>query len=78
MKRRFGELKGSGRHFIGTGIMIPTPEMVEIAGYANFDFVVIDEEHTEFESETAIHLVRAAEAAEIIPIIRVPVAFQKE
>lgn len=72
MKRRFGELKGSGRHFIGTGIMIPTPEMVEIAGYANFDFVVIDEEHTEFESETAIHLVRAAEAAEIIPIIRVP------
>lgn len=72
MKRRFSELKESGRKFVGTGIMIPTPEMVEIAGYAHFDFVVIDEEHTEFGSETAIRLVRAAEAAGILPIIRVP------
>lgn len=72
MKRRFSELKEAGRSFIGTGIMIPAPEMVEIAGYAKFDFVVIDEEHTQFESETAIDLVRAAEAADIIPIIRVP------
>lgn len=72
MKRRFSELKESGRSFIGTGIMIPAAEMVEIAGYAKFDFVVIDEEHTQFESETAIDLVRAAEAADIIPIIRVP------
>lgn len=74
MKRRFGELKTAGRSFIGTGIMIPAAELVEIAGYANFDFVVIDEEHTQFESETAINLVRAAEAAGIIPIIRVPEA----
>jgi len=72
MKRRFGELKESGRSFIGTGIMIPAAEMVEIAGYAKFDFVIIDEEHTQFESQTAIDLVRAAEAADIIPIIRVP------
>lgn len=72
MKRSFAELKKSGRKWIGTGIMIPTPEMVEIAGYAHFDFVVIDEEHTEFGSETAIRLVRAAEAAEILPIIRIP------
>ena len=72
MKRRFLELKESGRSFIGTGIMIPAAEMVEIAGYAKFDFVIIDEEHTQFESETSIGLVRAAEAADIIPIIRVP------
>ena len=72
MKRRFGELKESGRSFIGTGIMIPAAEMVEIAGYAGFDFVIIDEEHTQFASETSIDLVRAAEASDIIPIIRVP------
>jgi 2-keto-3-deoxy-L-rhamnonate aldolase RhmA len=74
MKRRFGELREAGRCFIGTGIMVPAAEMVEIAGYANFDFVVIDEEHTQFDSETAIQLVRAAEATGIIPIIRVPEA----
>jgi len=72
MKRRFGELRESGRSFIGTGVMIPSAEIVEIAGYAQFDFVIIDEEHTEFGSETAINLVRAAEAADVIPIIRVP------
>jgi len=72
MKRRFGELKESGRCFIGTGIMVPAAEMVEIAGYSKFDFVIIDEEHTQFESTTAIDLVRAAEGADIISIIRVP------
>ena len=72
LKRCFRELKKLDRKFIGTGIMIPTPEMVEIAGYAKFDFVIIDEEHTEFSSETSIGLVRAAEAAGIIPLLRVP------
>ena len=72
MKRRFSELKEAERSFIGTGVMVPSAEIVEIAGYAGFDFVIIDEEHTQFESETAIDLVRAAEAADIIPIIRVP------
>jgi len=72
MKRRFTEIKEAGRCYIGTGVMIPAAEIVEIAGYAGFDFVVIDEEHTQFESTTSIDLVRAAEAADIIPIIRVP------
>ena len=71
MKRSFHELKNAGRSFIGTGVMIPAPEIVEIAGYAGFDFVIIDEEHTQFGAETSISLVRAAEAADIIPIIRV-------
>ena len=71
MKRSFHELKDAGRSFIGTGIMIPAAEVVEIAGYAKFDFVIIDEEHTQFGAEMSINLVRAAEAADIIPIIRV-------
>jgi len=72
MKRRFcAELRESGRSFIGTGLMIPSAEMVEIAGYAKFDFLVIDEEHAQFYSEKSIELIRAAEAADIIPIIRV-------
>jgi 4-hydroxy-2-oxoheptanedioate aldolase len=72
MKKRFSDLKALGRSMIGTGIMVPAAELVEIAGYANFDFVIIDEEHTQFESDAAISLVRAAEAADIVPIIRVP------
>ena len=72
MKRRFyKELKESGRSFIGTGIMIPAAEIVEIVGYTGFDFIVIDEEHTQFGSEKSIDLVRAAEAVGIIPVIRV-------
>ena len=71
VKRSFHEIKNAGRSFIGTGIMIPSAEIVEITGYAKFDFVIIDEEHTQFGAETSINLVRAAEASGIIPIIRV-------
>lgn len=71
MIRKFGEIRNAKRPYIGMGIMIPNAAMVEMVGYAGFDFVVIDEEHAEFGAETSISLVRAAEAADVIPIIRV-------
>lgn len=45
--------------------------MLEIVGYAGFEFTIIDTEHGYFGLETAENLVRAAEAARIVPIIRV-------
>lgn len=40
--------------------------------HAGFDFVIIDNEHTAFGPETAIQMVRAADAAGIAPLIRMP------
>jgi 4-hydroxy-2-oxoheptanedioate aldolase len=56
-------------HFCITGY----PSAVEVIGYAGFDFVVIDEEHTSlspygFELESCI---RAAYTADIFPLVRV-------
>lgn len=56
----------------GTFARIPNSELVEIMAYGGFDFVIVDMEHTAFGTETAIHMARAADAAGIAPLIRVP------
>jgi len=45
--------------------------VVEIFGFANFDFVIIDMEHGPISMETAQRHIRVAEAIRITPIIRV-------
>lgn len=56
---------------IGCLVGIPAPELVEYAAVAGYDFVWIDMEHELFTVETIKHMVRAAEAAGIIPVLRV-------
>ncbi|MCL2159022.1 MAG: aldolase/citrate lyase family protein, partial [Oscillospiraceae bacterium] len=46
------------------------PAFVEAAGYAGLDFIVIDLEHGPVTIQTAQNLIRAAQVAEIFPIIR--------
>jgi 4-hydroxy-2-oxoheptanedioate aldolase len=67
------ELLASPKLVLGTWSQSASPEMLEIVGYSNFDFTIIDTEHGYFGLETAENLVRAAEAAGIIPIVRVAV-----
>lgn len=57
---------------IGTWAFFNSPEVCEIAGIAGFDFVVINMEHTFFEIESAVHMIRAAEGQGIDSIIRLP------
>jgi 4-hydroxy-2-oxoheptanedioate aldolase len=67
-----------GRPLFGIFCSIPSPALVEMAGYAGFDFVVIDNEHGPAAIETTEHLVRAARCAGILPIVRVSGANQQE
>ncbi len=60
-----------GEPLLGTWIQMLSPESVEMAAAAGFDFVVIDTEHGFFEIGGAENLVRAADAAGIIPLVRV-------
>lgn len=46
------------------------PALIEMAAYAGFDFVVIDNEHGVASFETTEHMLRAARASGIIPIVR--------
>jgi 4-hydroxy-2-oxoheptanedioate aldolase len=47
------------------------PAFIEIMGYAGWDFVIIDLEHGPNSVETVQNLIRAAQVANIFPIVRV-------
>lgn len=60
----------AGKPALGCSIMIPSPQMVEMAAHAGFDWVLIDMEHGTIGLETAELMVMAAEARGITPIVR--------
>ena len=56
----------------GTWIQTPSPEVVEVLGWAGWDFVILDLEHGPYGIDMVRHLIRAAEAADAAPFVRVP------
>jgi 2-keto-3-deoxy-L-rhamnonate aldolase RhmA len=62
----------AGELAIGAVIGSPAPELVEVAAVAGFDFVTFDAEHEPLDDSQLVHLIRAAEAFDITPIVRVP------
>lgn len=60
-----------GQTRIGTFLKITDPAVVEIAGLAGLDFVIIDMEHGPAHYESAQQMVRAAECKGIRSVIRV-------
>lgn len=61
-----------GRVLVGPFMKTTDPAFVEIAGYAGFDFVILDREHGPASITQMQNLVRAAECAAVLPVIRVP------
>lgn len=55
---------------LGISIMIPSPQLVEIAGRCGYDWVLLDCEHGSISLETVELMVMAAEASNITPLIR--------
>lgn len=56
----------------GMFITLKDPAMVEIVGYAGYDFAIIDLEHSALDLSTMEHMIRAAKIVEISSIVRVP------
>jgi 4-hydroxy-2-oxoheptanedioate aldolase len=67
---RLGEMLRSGRRLRGIFNSIPSPAVVEMCGYAGFDFIVIDNEHGSADLQTTENMLRAARASGIVPIVR--------
>lgn len=57
---------------IGCFVQYPSPATVEICGYSGFDFVMIDCEHGPMDTESAYHMMLAAERSGTVPLVRVP------
>jgi 4-hydroxy-2-oxoheptanedioate aldolase len=60
-----------GETVFGPFMKLASPQIVEIAGLAGFDFVILDTEHGPLSFETVENLVRAAEVVDIAPLVRV-------
>ena len=60
-----------GEVVLGSFINCAYPAFVEICGYAGFDFVVIDLEHSPLNTLVAEDLCRAADCVGVSPIVRV-------
>jgi len=57
---------------IGTFMKIPSVETVEIVKLAGFDFIVLDAEHALLSLSDLNHMILAARALGIAPVVRVP------
>ena len=61
----------TGKAVFGPFLKFTDPAVVEIMGFAGFDFVIIDAEHGPISMQNAQNTIRAAETANITPVIRV-------
>ncbi|UVI30634.1 HpcH/HpaI aldolase family protein [Paenibacillus spongiae] len=62
----------AGKPQVGTFVKIDSAETIELLGYAGFDFIVIDMEHTTLDFGQAERMVRIADLHGMSSIIRVP------
>ena len=58
----------------GTWVQTPSAQVVEVLGWSGWDFVILDLEHGPYGVETLGHLIRAAEASDTAPFVRVPLS----
>ncbi len=61
-----------GDNLTGMIDFIGAPMVIEILARAGIDFVIIDMEHCPMDMDRLAHLIRAADAAGIAPLVRVP------
>ena len=65
------EKLAAGEVVIGSFVYIPSAKLTEIISLIGLDFVVVDMEHGPVDTETAEHMIRAAQWAGVTPILRV-------
>ncbi|MBP2638784.1 MAG: hpcH [Firmicutes bacterium] len=72
MRNRMKEKIHQGKPVLGLSIMIPSPQLIEMAGMLGFDWVLIDCEHGSISLETVELMTMAADASNITAIVRPP------
>jgi 4-hydroxy-2-oxoheptanedioate aldolase len=67
---RLPEMLRSGRPVRGLFNGLPSPAIVEMCGYAGFDFIIVDNEHGSADLGVTEHMLRAARASGIATVVR--------
>ncbi|MBZ4420023.1 HpcH/HpaI aldolase/citrate lyase family protein [Myxococcus sp. RHSTA-1-4] len=71
-ENRLKKAINDGKLALGIVSSLPLPVMVEMVGYAGYDFVILDQFRVGVGPEALENLIRAAECAGITPLVRVP------
>ncbi|WP_052124061.1 HpcH/HpaI aldolase family protein [Ureibacillus manganicus] len=71
-QNRILEAIRNGRVALGMEVYTSNPSLIEIIGYAGFDFYKLDMEHTRINPETMEHCIRAADAVGLTTLVKVP------
>jgi 4-hydroxy-2-oxoheptanedioate aldolase len=66
------EKLANGQVVFGTFFKINSPSIVEMLGYAGFDFIIIDNEHSNFSFGEIENIIRAGDGVKLHTIIRIP------
>ena len=69
---KFKAAMDSERGALGPFMICTDPALVESAGRAGYDFVLLDMEHGTTTFQTLPNLIRAANVAGVCPVVRVP------
>ncbi|WBX87422.1 HpcH/HpaI aldolase family protein [Achromobacter mucicolens] len=67
---RLPDMLRSGKPLRGLFNGLPSPAIVEMCAYAGFDFIILDNEHGSADFGMTEHMLRAARATGIVPIVR--------
>ncbi len=71
MKKGLKARLAAGETLYGMFVMLPSPAVVEMVGYAGFDYVILDAEHGAAGTEMLENQLRAADAAGIAALVRI-------
>ncbi|WP_298830153.1 aldolase/citrate lyase family protein [uncultured Planococcus sp.] len=80
MKNTLKDQIKNGERVLGGFVGMYSPNLVEMIGYAGFNFIVIDDEHAAFSYTELENLIRTAENVGLVPLVRVsydPSSIQK-
>lgn len=69
--RDFKNKLNEGKSVIGPFMKSCDPAFVEAAGFAGFDFIILDMEHGPTDIMNLQNLLRAAQCANVLPVVRV-------
>jgi len=70
-KNKLKQLIREGGYAVGTFVKSNDPAVAEILGYSGLDFIVLDNEHVAMSRDSMINMIRGADTAGIVPIVRV-------
>jgi 4-hydroxy-2-oxoheptanedioate aldolase len=73
-ENRLKKSLNDGKLALGLVNTLPVPVMVEMAGVAGYDFVILDPSRAGPGPESLEDLIRAAECAGLTPLVRVPLS----